>query len=246
MKKINCKLVAFILLVMAQLALLIAIFLYFNTIVEELEQTLIWAKLNPITSLSSILLLDIITIACLLPTPIFNFILNYTSIYIYSIFPGALIGFGLSLLAAFIGFTISFFIGKLLLKSIVENYINTNHPNIKAIVKAADTQGAKIVFLLRLSPLPCTLVNYALSITNISIGDFILGNFGCCLKIVVGIYTAGTIENLTDGEGGNTILNVVMMAVGFASLVSVVAWIGVKAKHELESINEKGYKMIND
>ncbi|OMJ91502.1 hypothetical protein SteCoe_5871 [Stentor coeruleus] len=246
MKKTNCKLTVFILLVVIQLALFTAFLLYFNTIIGKVEETLKWVKLNKITSLSILFILDIITIACLLPTPILNIIVNYTSIYIYSIFPGALIGFCLSLSAVLIGFSLSFFIGKFLLKSSVENYLNNNHPNIQAIVKAADTQGLKIVFLLRLSPLPSTLVNYALSITNINIRDFVLGTFGCSMKIIVGLYAAGTLESLTDNEGESTILNIAMLIIGLASLLGVVVWIGVMAKHELENIKGNGYERIND
>lgn len=240
------KLVVFGLIVLIQISLFITFITNFKNIIAEIEDTMKWTKQNQILSLSILVLLDIITIACLLPTPIFNFVVNYTSIYIYSLFPGVIIGFCLSLFAVIIGCVLSFLMAKFLLKSTVESYISKNHPNLKAIVKAVETQGFKIVLLMRLAPLPTALVNYALSITNIGIDKFVLGTFGCSIKVLVGLYAAGTIESLADGEGGSTTLNIVMMFVGLVSLVIVVGWIGIRAKRELENIKEEDYKEMSE
>ncbi|OMJ69814.1 hypothetical protein SteCoe_32376 [Stentor coeruleus] len=240
------KLIIFGIIILIQISLFITFITNFKNIISEIEDTMKWTKQNPILSLSILVLLDIITIACLLPTPIFNFVVNYTSIYIYSLFPGAIIGFCLSLLAVIIGCVLSFLMAKFLLKSTVENYISKNHPNLKAIVKAVETQGFKVVLLMRLAPLPTALVNYALSITNIEIKDFVLGTFGCSIKIFVGLYAAGTIESLADGQDETTTLNIVMIIVGLLSLIVVVGWIGIKAKRELENIKEENYKEMSE
>ena len=52
-------------------------------------------------------------------------------------------------------------------------------PRVVAVDRAVSAQGRRIVFLLRLSPIvPFNFLNYALSLTALSLGDFLLASFG--------------------------------------------------------------------
>jgi len=76
--------------------------------------------------------------------------------------------------AALLGATSSFLLGRTVLRDWVRRKM-AQSPRTKALDQAIDRDAFRLVLLLRLSPLvPFNALNYALSLTGISVGRFVL------------------------------------------------------------------------
>ncbi len=62
-------------------------------------------------------------------------------------------------------------------------------PRFTAVERGVSAQGRRIVFLLRLSPVvPFNVLNYALGLTTISLGDFVIASIGMLPGTIVYAY----------------------------------------------------------
>jgi uncharacterized membrane protein YdjX (TVP38/TMEM64 family) len=95
---------------------------------------------------------------------------------------GAIFGLARGLVFSFcgavLGSTVAFLLGRHVARRIVERRLATM-PRYAAIDRAVSARGRRIVFLLRLSPIvPFNFLNYALGITRVSVGDFVIASAG--------------------------------------------------------------------
>jgi uncharacterized membrane protein YdjX (TVP38/TMEM64 family) len=117
------------------------------------------------------------------------FILVY-AFAVVSLIPGSVLTFaggavfGLAEGAAYavaggmLGSLIAFELGRHVARRIVARRLE-RMPRFAAIDRAVCAQGRRIVFLLRLSPFsPFNFLNYALGLTTLSVGDFLLASLG--------------------------------------------------------------------
>lgn len=100
------------------------------------------------------------------------------------------------LIAAIIGATLAFMIGRYLSRDWVFRQME-KHPKFKAIDLAVSKEGWKIVLLTRLSPIfPFNLLNYAFGVTQVSLKDYIFGSFGIIPGTVMYVYIGSLAGNL--------------------------------------------------
>lgn len=98
--------------------------------------------------------------------------------------------------AATLGATFAFLIGRYLLRDRVVKYMES-HPKFQALDRAVSQEGLKIVFLTRLCPLfPFNLLNYALGITQVSLKDYVLGSFGMVPGTILYVYSGSLIGDI--------------------------------------------------
>ena len=92
--------------------------------------------------------------------------------------------------------TLSFLLGRTLLRSIVERRI-ARDVTFAAIDRAVERSGRTLVVLIRLSPLtPFNIINYGLGVTRISALDFALGTaIGHLFPVVVFVWTGSTVAD---------------------------------------------------
>ena len=87
-----------------------------------------------------------------------------------------------------IGSLVAFLLGRHVARRIVARRLETM-PRFAAIDRAVCAQGRRIVFLLRLSPFsPFNFLNYALGLTTLSVGDFLLASLGMIPSAIVYSY----------------------------------------------------------
>ena len=100
------------------------------------------------------------------------------------------------LIAATIGATFAFLVGRYISRNWVCEKIG-DKPKFKAIDKAVATNGFKIVFLTRLSPIfPFNLLNYAFGVTQVSLKDYILGSIGMVPGTVMYVYMGSIVGHI--------------------------------------------------
>jgi len=140
---------------------------------------------------------------------------------------GAIFGFRRGMLyvslGATLGAVLSFFAARYLVRGFVEAYVN-RHPRLVAIDRAVESEGARLVFLLRLSPIvPFVLLNYVLGISRVSWRDYMVGLSGMLPAVAVYVYAgkvAGDLATLAAGVASpRGPLYYVLLTVGLAATV---------------------------
>ncbi|MGI0489925.1 TVP38/TMEM64 family protein [Pantanalinema rosaneae CENA516] len=100
-------------------------------------------------------------------------------------------------IAATLGATFAFLIGRYVTRDWVNRQI-ANNAKFAAIEAAVAREGLKIVFLTRLSPIfPFNLLNYAFGVTQVSLKDYVLGSIGMIPGTVMYVYLGSLAGDVT-------------------------------------------------
>jgi len=161
---------------------------------------------------------------------------------------GALFGLWRGALYAFLGATagscLSFALARSLARGIVERRIQGNE-KFAVVDRAIAREGRKVVFLLRLSPaFPFNFLNYALGLTKVRFGDYLLASLGMIPGAFLYAYygkLAGTAAALAGGikpEKGPEYY--ALLAVGLVATLLVTALITRLAKNALDAAKSEG------
>ena len=90
---------------------------------------------------------------------------------------GVLLGTAIVSIAAAVGAALAFLIARYLARDQIEHRV-ANNPRFKRIDRAIGERGAKLVFLLRLSPLiPFNLSNYFYGLTSVKFWPYVLASW---------------------------------------------------------------------
>jgi uncharacterized membrane protein YdjX (TVP38/TMEM64 family) len=91
--------------------------------------------------------------------------------------------------AATVGSCVAFLVSRYLARSAVEKIL-IGKPKFSAIDRAVETEGLKIVFLLRLTPaVPFNLLNYALGLTRVRFADYGIASIGMLPGTLLYVYS---------------------------------------------------------
>jgi uncharacterized membrane protein YdjX (TVP38/TMEM64 family) len=117
---------------------------------------------------------------------------------IFGVIEGTLYVFG----AAVLGSGAAFLISRHLARRLVEARL-TKSPRFASVDAAVADNGLKITFLLRLSPIfPFNFLNYALGLTRVSFGDYMLASFGMLPVTLLYVYYGRVVGEVAALAGG--------------------------------------------
>jgi uncharacterized membrane protein YdjX (TVP38/TMEM64 family) len=117
---------------------------------------------------------------------------------------GALFGLWLGTLtvviAATLGATLAFLVGRYLARDWVSRLVE-GKPRFAAVDRAVAEQGFRIVLLTRLSPVfPFNFLNFAFSVTRVSLRDYVLGSLlGMLPGTVLYVYLGSVLGDVAAG-----------------------------------------------
>ncbi len=150
---------------------------------------------------------------------------------------GPVLGTAVVSAASTAGAAAAFLVGRALGREAVQRRLEGN-PRFAAVDAAIGRQGAKIVLLLRLSPLfPYTLLNYALSLTKVDFGPYVLASWAGMLPgtvAYVAIGGAGKAAAESAAGAGTGPIQLVLYAVGAGATLWAAALISKAASKALE------------
>lgn len=143
------------------------------------------------------------------------FVIAYT-VAVVAFVPGSLLTlaagalFGLAggtlvaFLGAMIGSALAFLVARYGARARIERMLAGNE-RFAAIDRAIGTEGRKIVFLLRLSPVfPFNLLNYALGLTRVRFADYLLAGIGMLPGTILYVYYGRVAGDAAALAGGYT------------------------------------------
>ncbi|MDX2194246.1 MAG: TVP38/TMEM64 family protein [Gemmatimonadales bacterium] len=154
---------------------------------------------------------------------------------------GAVFGLGAGIALVFTGAVLgaaaAFLVARHLARGLVERRLGSQ-PRFAAIDRAVGRDGRRIVFLLRLSPLvPFSLLNYALGLTRVSFGDYLLASVGMLPGTVLYVYygkLAGDVASLASGAAPpRDAAYWLVLGVGLAATVAVTTLVTRAARRAL-------------
>jgi uncharacterized membrane protein YdjX (TVP38/TMEM64 family) len=144
-------------------------------------------------------------------------------------------GLPLVLVSATTGAGVAFLIARYLAHERVTAALE-GHPKFKAIGKAIDEQGWKVVGLVRLSPqIPFAVTNYFFGVTNVGFWPFVI-------TTIVGVAPATFIYvnlgAMGHGAKGGDELRWIVLIVGLIAGIVAGVLIARKAKEKLQAVSE--------
>ena len=138
-----------------------------------------------------------------------------------------------------VGSVVSFLIARYLAFDTVQRW-GRRHRLLRALDLSLVENGAKMVFLLRLSPfLPAPPLSYLLGTTNVRLSDFILGSGGMLPWVVTCSYLGSALQGVNDlggGRVGGRAWKYVWYGLGAVGTMGIVAGIGVYTRRAMEEI----------
>jgi uncharacterized membrane protein YdjX (TVP38/TMEM64 family) len=145
-------------------------------------------------------------------------------------------------IAATLGATAAFLVGRYIARPAVARRA-AEDTRFAAVDRAIAAQGAKIVLLLRLSPIvPFSLLNYALSLTSIPLGSYILASWAGMLPgtiAYVALGGAGKAAAETAAGVGTSSLQLVLYGVGALATLGATVLISRAASQALKEASEE-------
>jgi uncharacterized membrane protein YdjX (TVP38/TMEM64 family) len=156
---------------------------------------------------------------------------------------GLVFGLGWAFVAVSIGSTIgaalAFLISRFLARERVEALAEKNE-SFHRIDKAIGEQGAKLILLLRLSPLiPFNLSNYFYGITGVKFWPYVLASWigmlpGTLLYVYLGSAGRAGLQAASGATAGRSPLEWTFLAVGLAATIGVTIWVTKIARKALQ------------
>lgn len=119
---------------------------------------------------------------------------------------GAIFGVAAGTLYAFVGATIgataAFLLARYVARGTVESRVLSDR-RFAAVDRAVAAEGRKIVFLLRLVPFfPFNLLNYALGLTRVGLGDYVVASVGMLPATLLYVYYGKVIGDVAAVAAG--------------------------------------------
>jgi uncharacterized membrane protein YdjX (TVP38/TMEM64 family) len=226
---VDFKSIGKILLVTCLIMLAIAAAKYFQ-LQQLLYTVLAWIK--TLGYLAPIAFIGIYNLATILLIP--GSLLTLGGGFIF----GAIWGSIYVLIAATLGATFAFLIGRYLSRDWVRQQLD-KYPKFKAIEAAVSKEGLKVVLLTRLSPVfPFNLLNYAFGVTGVSLKDYTLGSIGMIPGTILYVYIGSLVSDLaligTATQPDNPLLKWTIRSIGLIATVAVTIYITRIAKKALD------------
>jgi uncharacterized membrane protein YdjX (TVP38/TMEM64 family) len=156
---------------------------------------------------------------------------------------GTVQGFIYVFVGATVGATLAFLVGRYVARGWVARKI-AGAPKFKAIDEAIGREGLKIVLLTRLSPVfPFCLLNYALSLTGVSLRDYLFGFIGMIPGTMMYVYIGSLAHDLTmigtADQPSNPTAQWAIRILGFVATVAVTLYVTRLARQALaKSVTE--------
>ena len=214
---------------------------------DILTNFLEWVEENPALGAIAFAAVYVFTTICFIP----GLLLTLGSGLVF----GRALGIGLGVLvgtiSVFVGATVgailSFLLGRFVLKDQAQKLFN-KFKILKAVDRAIESQGLKLVFLLRLSPVvPFSVFNYVMGVTAVSLRDYVLACIGMIPGTAAYVFIGTTASSLlgddSEEEDSNddmaSMVQLIVIIVGAIATLIAVVLVSVYAKKALNKVLEE-------
>lgn len=142
-----------------------------------------------------------------------------------------------TIIGATLGASLAFLVSRYLARGMIERRLGDS-PKLRAVDEAIAREGAKVVFLIRLSPIfPFNALNYALGLTRVKFWEYVpasaLGMIPGTFMYVYAGHAAGQVAAGTAGAGPDGPGRWIFLALGLLATVAVTVLVTRTARRAL-------------
>lgn len=205
-----------------QLALLLVVLLVIGVVranASHVPALLDWVRAQGVLAPLAYGALYAVAVPCFVP----GSVLTLTAGALFGLWPGVPVVFA----AAVVGSSLSFFAARYAARPWVEAWVRRD-ARFAAVDRAVAAEGARMVFLLRLTPLvPFTVLNYLLGVTRVRWRDVLIASPGMLPGTLLYVYYGHVIGDVTAVAAGarppRTPAQYALLAAGLVA-AAIVAW----------------------
>jgi uncharacterized membrane protein YdjX (TVP38/TMEM64 family) len=131
------------------------------------------------------------------------------------------------IISTYLASTLIFFLGRYLIRERVITLIS-KHKHLAALDTAINDQPFKLMFLLRLTPLPFAMLSYALSVTQVRFWTYLGATSGILIyntSLVYMGYTTKHLAGLVSGSAKQSGVSYPLLALGVVITLLVVFYV---------------------
>ena len=233
-----------------QIGLLILFLVQYDAIQSIFNEFLSWIEDRPLGGMALIMFAYIVGITIMIPTSLFILTIGIVCNSLMGAVGGFFVALFLVLFCTEVGCSIAFIISRSLLKKTILSAIKPNWIKTRAILRALETKGFKLVLLFRLAPIfPFSLLNYALGASSVTFLDYTYGNIGLVPKQAFYIYIAisvGSVSEALKKEQSNYTELIIILSIG--ALLSIIAavYLTIIAKKEIKKILDETQPILGN
>lgn len=200
-----------------------------------------WVEQNPVSGVFAFVIVYFVATVLFIPGALLTLGAGFVFAMAFGLGAGVVLGTLAVFFGASIGATVSFLLGRYLLRRQMHKLTN-KYAIFEALEAALVKKGLRIFVLLRLSPIiPFSLLNYIAGITSVSLKDYVIALFailpGTILYVFLGASAGSLAESATSGD--NATLTIVITVVGAVFGILAIAVTSRYAKAELNRVLEE-------
>lgn len=142
-------------------------------------------------------------------------------------------------IATYLASAFIFFLGRYLIKDRVIAFIS-RHKHLAALDTAINDQPFKLMFLLRLTPLPFAMLSYALSVTQVKFRPYLAATSGILIynsSLVYMGYTTKHLAGLVSGSAKQGAVSYPLLALGVVILLLVLIYMTKLAGETIDRLS---------
>lgn len=113
---------------------------------------------------------------------------------------GLFLGYFLAVVACLVSGSIMFFIARHLAGERIERWLN-HYPKFRKLNRLLDLQGWKILFVLRMAPIPFATLSYSLGVTRVGFKKYFFSIFGTMGTVFLAVYYGNVAKHVTKLAG---------------------------------------------
>jgi len=143
------------------------------------------------------------------------------------------------IIATYLASAIIFLLGRYLLRHRVLLFL-AEHKRFSKFTTLVDHDAFKLMFLLRLTPLPFALLSYVLSVTQVRFWPYLAATTGILIyntSLVYFGYTAKHLAGLVNGVSPHSSVSYPMLAIGFVISLVVLIYVAKIAGDTVKRLN---------
>ena len=144
-------------------------------------------------------------------------------------------------IATYLAAAVIFFLGRYLLRDKVPIFL-AGHKRFSELDRIIKDNEFKLMFLLRLTPLPFAMLSYAFSVTQVRFWPYLAATSGILIynaSLVYFGYTTKHLSGLISGTSAQSGVSYPLLAVGVVISLAVLAYV---AKIAGKTVKQLGYK----
>jgi uncharacterized membrane protein YdjX (TVP38/TMEM64 family) len=142
-------------------------------------------------------------------------------------------------IATYLASALIFFLGRYLFRDRVLTFI-AKHKQLAALDAALDSEPFKLMFLLRLTPLPFALLSYALAVTQVRFWPYLCATSGILIyngSLVYMGYTTKHLTGLVSGSGKQSSVSYPLLVFGLLITLCILIYVTKIAGDTVKQLN---------